>query len=223
MTKNILIWDGFIRSFHWLLFLCIGGLWYTGSHHLLNWHFLIAFFLLSLIITRLIWGVIGSETAQFRHFIYSPSIVFNYFKKDIGRKKVILGHNPAGGYMVIALLVIIIIQLVTGLFSTDDIFTDGPLMHLISHDLSLLITKAHQINFNILLSFIAVHICSVIIYQFKRHNLLMPMMTGNQQIESTDGQNTPRMKNGLIALLIFCVIANIIYFLFVKELLAYWL
>lgn len=223
MKKNILIWDGFIRSFHWLLVLCFAGLWYTGKQSLFNWHFLIAFLLMTLIITRLIWGFIGSDSAKFSHFISSPSKVFKYLKKDKKRKKIILGHNPAGGYMVIAMLAIIILQLVTGLFSTDDTFTDGPLQHLISHDLSLFITKVHSINFDVLLFFIAVHIFAVMIYQINKHNLLMPMLTGKQRIELNDDYKKLHMKSGLIALLILCVVAVGIYFLFVKELLAYWL
>ena len=223
MKKSILIWDGFVRSFHWLQLISLAGLWYTGEQGLLNWHFLIAYFLLALLLTRIIWGFIGSETARFNHFISSPTSVLSYFKQTDEQHRKIVGHNPAGGYMVVLLMTLILIQLLTGLFATDDVFTEGPLMSLVSYDLSLLITKIHHLNFNLILLFSGMHVIAVIIYQLKKHNLIMPMITGRKMLELEVGKTLPRMKSTIWAVGLFLVVLGGIYFLFVKDLLAYWI
>ena len=223
MKKNILLWDSFIRTFHWLQLLSLGALWYTGEQGLLNWHFLIAYFLLALLLTRIIWGVVGSETARFTHFISSPMSVLSYFKQTDEQHQKIVGHNPAGGYMVVLLMALILIQLITGLFSTDDVFTEGPLMNFVSYDVSLLITSIHHLNFNLILLFSGIHVFAVIIYQLKKHNLIVPMFTGRKEIELEGNQTVPKMKSALWAVGIFCTVSVVIYFLYIEDLLAYWL
>lgn len=223
MKKNILIWDGFIRSFHWLQLIALAGLWYTGEQGLLNLHFLIAYFLLALLLTRIIWGFMGSETAKFSHFISSPKSILSYFKQTDEQHREIVGHNPAGGYMVVLLMTLILIQLLTGLFATDDVFTEGPLMSLVSYDISLLITKIHHLNFNLILLFSGMHVMAVVIYQLKKHNLIMPMITGRKEIELEGNQKSPKIKPSLLAVGIFCVVSVVIYFLFIEDLLTYWL
>ena len=223
MKKTILVWDGFVRSFHWLQFICLAGLWYTGENGLLNWHFLIGYILLGLLLTRIIWGFTGSDTAKFKHFIRMPISVVRYLKGNTKQEQNRIGHNPAGGYMVLALLTLILTQLMTGLFATDDVFTEGPLINLISYDLSLLLTKIHHINFNIILAFAAVHVLAVAIFQLKKHNLILPMITGFKTIDEDTVPNNHKMKSAFIAFAILLISFVGVYFLFAKDLLAYWL
>ena len=223
MKKNVLVWDGFVRSFHWLQLILLAGLWYTGEQALLNWHFLIGYCLLVLIATRLIWGVVGSETARFSHFVTTPSAVFKYFKQTDKQNKKIIGHNPAGGYMVILLILLITVQLTTGLFSTDDVFAEGPFMSLISYDTALFITNIHHINFKLIMLFSGVHITAVLLYQLKKHNLIMPMIVGWKWVEMDEGQLRPIIKNTLIAVVILCILSILVYFFFIKDLFEFWL
>ena len=66
------IWDSFIRVYHWSQVILLGSLWYTAEEGLMEWHFTFAYLLMALLGTRIIWGVIGSDTAKFSHFVTSP-------------------------------------------------------------------------------------------------------------------------------------------------------
>lgn len=77
MSTKITIWDSFIRGYHWLQAISIAGLWYTGTEGLMDWHFSIAYGLLALLVTRLIWGVLGSETAKLSRLFTLPALSFN--------------------------------------------------------------------------------------------------------------------------------------------------
>ncbi|HIP75776.1 MAG TPA: hydrogenase, partial [Psychromonas hadalis] len=186
-----------------------------------DWHFSIAYLFMALFITRLIWGVIGSNTAQFHHFVKSPQTAFHYLKSTLLGKKEEepIGHNPAGAYMVVAMFLIIATQFITGLFADDSIFTVGPLAHLVSGDLSASLTEIHHLNFKILLTLIAVHVLTIFVYLFvKKINLITPMITGYKQVEKVAGV---KLKRGLIAWIIFLVVAVLVYFELAFEVVPY--
>ncbi|MGF1701784.1 cytochrome b/b6 domain-containing protein [Photobacterium makurazakiensis] len=218
-VQPIPVWDSFIRGYHWLQALCIGGLWYTGTEGLMDWHFAIAYFLLALLLTRFIWGVIGSETAQFTHFVRSPRTTIRYLSSIHSEKKPShVGHNPAGGYMVIAFMVLIATQLTTGLFANDDIISEGPFAMYVSGEISSLLTEIHAINFNVILGAIGLHLTAIIIYLLKKDNLISPMLHGKKQITEA---NKPKLSNSLIAWGVFLVLGTLIYQRFAKDVVIY--
>ena len=214
------VWDSFIRGYHWLQAFTIGGLWYTGTEGLMDWHFSLAYFLLALVTTRLVWGVFGSETAQFRSFVRSPKTVLHYLSTSIrGEKsKTSVGHNPAGAYMVVAFMLLLATQLTTGLFANDDIISEGPFAYLVSGETSSLLTEIHAINFDILLGAIGLHLTAIAVYLLRKENLITPMLTGKKQLSS---HAIPKMINGLWGWIIFFAIGTVIYFTLAKEIVAY--
>ncbi|MCW8329965.1 cytochrome b/b6 domain-containing protein [Photobacterium sp. SDRW27] len=217
------IWDGFVRGYHWLQAGSIVGLWYTGTEGLMDWHFAIAYLMLALLLSRLIWGVIGSETARFRHFIHSPSAVLDYLRSLHGKNTPPaqhLGHNPAGGYMVLMFFVLLSVQLTTGLFANDDIISEGPLAMYVSSNTSSYMTYIHAINFNLLLAAIGVHLAAILLYLIKKENLIKPMLSGRKVISETV---TPKLVNGLVGWVIFAVIGGVIYIYWAKDIVAYLL
>lgn len=203
------IWDGFIRVYHWSQVVLLGSLWYTADEGLMEWHFTLAYLLMALLGTRIIWGVIGSDTAKFSHFVTSPKKAINYLSiEKKGTLSHSVGHNPAGGYMVLGLFFLLSLQLITGLFSNDDTLSEGPLASLVSYDTSGFLTQIHHQSFDVLLGFIGLHIAAVFFYRLKGINLIKPMLTGNAELTG----NSPKMKHSIFAWLIFTVIFLIIYF-----------
>ena len=129
-------------------------------------------------------------------------------KKD---SKPHIGHNPLGGWSILAMLISMLIQVGTGLFANDDILTEGPLYALVSKQTSDWLTGVHHLNQKILLVLVLIHIAAVIFYLIaKRENLIKPMITGNK-IRQTDIEST--QGNPALALLLAAATAVLAYLL----------
>ncbi len=180
MAKK-LIWDLPTRIFHWALAALICGSWYTvevtGD---MDTHMLIGQVILALVLFRIVWGFIGTRYARFSNFAYGPGQIVAYAKSLAGRGgEGYAGHNPLGGFAVFVMLALVLAQVTTGLFATDGDFYSGPLNDLISGRAGNQVTEFHELNFNVLLLVIVVHVAAAVYYLlFKRENLIAPMLTG---------------------------------------------
>ncbi|GGI69127.1 cytochrome b/b6 domain-containing protein [Shewanella gelidii] len=183
--QRMKIWDFPTRFFHWAMLSLLVTLWWTANEGEMTWHQYAAYSLMILIVTRIIWGFIGSDTARFNHFILSPRRVVEYIKliKQSGVKPHV-GHNPLGGYMVIALLVVLTLQLACGLFATDEIFSEGPFVAYVSSEFASAATWLHKKNFDLLLVLASVHIFAVLVHQWRGDKLILPMIHGYKVIHS---------------------------------------
>lgn len=132
-TKQVKVWDPLVRIFHWSLVLSFAAAYLTGEEWD-NWeevHEIGGYAALGLIIFRIIWGFIGSKHARFSDFLYSPAAVVEYLKSLLTtHPKHYLGHNPAGGWMVILLLAGVFATGFTGLKLLAVEEGEGPLAHL---------------------------------------------------------------------------------------------
>jgi cytochrome b len=137
------------------------------------------------------WGFVGSPTARFTQFVRAPREVARYFKEP--RAHSVPGHNPLGGYSVVAMLALLLAQVTIGLFVTDiDGLESGPLSYLVSFEASRALAEAHEIIFNILLGLIAMHIAAILFYLFaRRTNLIGAMITGKRSDLSPSATVTP--------------------------------
>lgn len=182
MSKK-LIWDLPTRIFHWALALLICGSWYTvevtGD---MDTHMLIGQTILVLVLFRVVWGFIGTRYARFASFAHGPGRIAGYARSLAGRGgSGYAGHNPLGGAVVFVILALVLAQTSTGLFATDGDFYSGPLNHLISGRAGNQVTEFHEVNFNVLLVVIIVHIAAALYYLiFKRENLIAAMFTGRK-------------------------------------------
>ncbi|WP_036234040.1 cytochrome b/b6 domain-containing protein [Marinobacterium litorale] len=180
------VWDIFIRIFHWTLAASILFAWWSGEEggNWMNLHMQAGYLVLSLIVFRIIWGFTGSPYARFKSFLVSPSATLTYFKQLLGGQAPHhVGHNPLGGWMVIALLTLGLIQAGSGLFTTDDIFTEGPLTAYVSGDIASALTTVHKATFNIILAAVALHLAGVVYHQrFKRERLVQGMLHGQKPV-----------------------------------------
>ncbi|UJF23069.1 cytochrome b/b6 domain-containing protein [Shewanella sp. OMA3-2] len=215
--KQIKVWDFPVRAFHWVMVVLLGALWWSADAGEMSLHQIFAYLLLTLLAFRLVWGVIGSDTAKFTHFIRSPKTVVQYAKDK--HKPQSLGHNPLGGYMVVLLLSLLTIQLVTGLFATDDIFTEGPLYSYVSSDAVSTLTWVHKQNFNIILGFAAMHVLAVIVYLVKGENLITAMITGYKRVKGE--LLHPKMTCIWLALIVFAVLFAAVWFSLLADVVKY--
>jgi cytochrome b len=115
MSKEIRVWDPLIRVFHWSLVLAFAIAYLTGDEEN-NLHIYSGYAVLGLITFRVLWGLIGTRYARFSSFVYAPKTVIRYLKSLLAKNpKHYVGHNPAGGWMVIAMLLTLFVVTVSGL------------------------------------------------------------------------------------------------------------
>jgi cytochrome b len=214
----IRVWDWPTRLFHWSLVLLITVNIYTGNVgglREMDLHMLSGYAILALVLFRLVWGFIGSRHSQFSHFVRGPRAVIAYARSlASGVHRSFVGHNPLGGWSVVAMLLSLLIQAVTGLFSRDDILTQGPLVKHVSKQTSNMLTGIHEFNATVLYVLIAVHLAAVFGYLLvKKENLIRPMLTGRRPDlgESVSGDDAA-FASGWVAALVLAAAAGIVWF-----------
>ena len=175
------VWDSYIRVYHWLQVGLLGGLWWSAEVGEMEWHLRLASVLGALWISRLFWGVAGSDTARFGHFVKGPATVLAFARGLLtGKGTHSVGHNPLGALMVVALLLVIGVQFGSGLFSSDEIFTDGPLVAMVSGDTVDLFSRLHHLNFAILQGLVVLHVLAVVVHARRGERLVPAMVTGKR-------------------------------------------
>ncbi len=189
-----------------IVFVKIGG-------NAIQWHAYCGYAALALILFRVIWGFVGSWHARFANFIPSPSKLIAFLRGQVDGG---LGHNPLGALSVIALLTVILIQALTGLFADDDIFFQGPFAKYVSNNTVALLTSIHRFNQYLIFALVGLHIAAISYYYFvKRENLVRPMVTGDKltstapKLQETIDSSRQRM----LALAIFLLMILGLYFL----------
>jgi cytochrome b len=183
-ANTIKLWDLPVRLVHWSFVALLPALWWTGEEGELELHRTIGYVMLALVVFRLIWGVIGSETARFASFVKGPGAVLAYLRGEGGT---LVGHNPVGAISVLLLLGLLLAQVGLGLFAQDvDGIESGPLAYLVEYDTADWAREMHHLGFNVLLSVIAIHVLAISYYRLiKRDDLITPMVTGNKSFEGT--------------------------------------
>ncbi len=185
-SKSVLVWDLPVRLFHWLLVALVIIAWISAEEGggWMTWHIWCGYGVFTLVLFRILWGFFGSHYARFSNFIYSPHQVIQYITHLLKPSSPhYIGHNPVGGWSVIFLLTVSLVQATTGLFANDDIATEGPLAHWVTEEISSLLTKIHEANFNILLVLVGLHISAILFYRIvKKENLVLPMITGRKTV-----------------------------------------
>ncbi len=182
-TNTIRVWDLPTRLFHWLLVGCIIGSVVTSQigGNAMVWHFRCGFAIASLLLFRIVWGLIGGRWSRFSTFIYSPATVLRYLKGE-GKPEHAVGHNPLGAASVFAMLVFLIAQVSTGVFSDDEIAAVGPFAKFVSNATVSAATSYHtSIGKYIVIALIVLHLAAIAYYALGRQeNLVRPMVNGDK-------------------------------------------
>lgn len=183
-SRTLKIWDVPVRLFHWSLVVLLGIAWWSAEQRQLDWHRYAGYSILALVLFRLLWGFFGSTTARFSHFVSGPARVTDYLRNDLfaHRSHPYYGHNPLGGWSIIAMLGLMLLQTMLGLFSVDvDGIESGPLSYLVSFDTGRLAAETHHWIFNELLALVVIHIVAILFYRFyKKENLVSAMILGSK-------------------------------------------
>jgi cytochrome b len=208
--RRMKVWDLPVRLFHWAIVLLILAAWVSQYLNRMDLHMWIGEWILTLLLFRIVWGFIGSDTARFARFLRSPVAALRHLahlrRREPDRE---IGHNAAGGWMVLVMLALIGVQAGTGLFSNDDGDTEGPLMHLVSKDRSDWLSHIHYLNFKAIEAVIVLHLLAIGAYAvLKRQNLVRPMVTGTKLM--AEDATVPRMVNPVWALVTLAVAFGVV-------------
>lgn len=202
-THRIQVWDLPTRLFHWTLLVLIAFQWASAKigGFLMDYHLLAGYAVLALVLFRVLWGLVGSHHSRFGNFVRGIPATLGYLNAmKSGEAERHLGHNPLGAWMVLALIGTAGALGATGLFANDDIMTEGPLMHLVTKDISDALTTVHHVGFNVLLALVALHVAAVYAHLlFKRENLVHPMLTGRKEVAAGEAAHET-IVNPLLAL-----------------------
>ncbi len=205
------VWDVPTRLFHWAIVLLLITSYISVQTDHMTIHFWSGYTLITLLLFRIVWGLVGSETSRFRQFLRSPAAAFAHLA-SFGRREPDseIGHNAAGGWMVLIMLIALIVQVTTGLFAGDPVEGGGPFVEQLAAPTQKLLDRIHSFNFNIILGLVGLHILAIVAYAaIKRHDLVRPMVTGKKRLPATMRQ--PRFASPLLAAAILAVAAAFVW------------
>ena len=163
--RNVLVWDTATRTFHWLTAALVVAAYVTWRLDWMNWHARAGEAVLVLVVFRMLWGFFGSATARFAGFVASPRAAVEHLARLLRREPDYqVGHNPAGGWMVLLLLALLAVETLSGIYINNDIADAGPLTELTPAPVANAITAVHWIFWDALLAAIALHLAAILIY-----------------------------------------------------------
>ncbi|MBX9960599.1 MAG: cytochrome b/b6 domain-containing protein [Burkholderiaceae bacterium] len=210
MPHRVRIWDLPTRLFHGLLALCVIGLVVSAKLGLMDWHFRLGYAMLTLLLFRLLWGLLGGRWSRFASFVYAPASLWRYLRGQ-GDPAHAIGHSPTGALSVFALLGLLLAQVATGLVSDDEIASAGPLTHLVPGAWVSAASWYHRaVGQWVLIGLVGLHIAAVLWYLWGRgQNLILPMVSGDKLLPETVEAARDDVRSRLLALvlLLLCALA----------------
>lgn len=180
-VERTLVWDLPVRVFHWLLALSVLGAYATGDSE--RWrllHTTLGYTAAGLIGFRIVWGLIGSRHARFASFLRGPRAVARYLRSLLGvRPEHHVGHNPAAGWMIVALLLLGLGAAATGWATYEEV--GGP-------RLADRLEDVHEALANTMIALVAVHVLAAVASSLlHRENLILAMLTGRKPAPTVQG------------------------------------
>ena len=213
VLKKVRVWDLPTRLFHWALVLCTVALAISGltGGSVMVWHLRFGYTMLTLLLFRIVWGLVGGRWSRFGAFIYAPLSVINYLRGK-GKPEHNVGHSPIGAVSVFALLALLLAQAGTGLMSDDDIAFAGPLTRFVSNATVSLATNYHaNIGKWLLLALVCLHIAAIFFYLRRKNNLVGAMVHGDKTLLAAALPSRDDATSRITALLIFSACGALVY------------
>jgi cytochrome b len=177
------VWDPAVRLLHWSLAAGF-AVAYLSEDDLQRLHVYAGYIVGALIAFRLLWGFVGSKHARFSDFVRGPSTVLDYLKDAVRlRAPRYLGHNPAGGAMVVALLIALVVTVVSGMALYGATDFAGPLAGLFrGKEAADTLKEVHEFAANFTLFLVVLHLLGVSFSSLEyRENLVKAMITGRKE------------------------------------------
>lgn len=172
------VWDVSLRVWHWLFACAVGFSLYTGlagEISLSEWHQRSGITVLGLLLFRLAWGAWGGRYSRFTHYRATPRQVMGHFRGEVR-----LPHTAPGVVLVVALLLAVLVQAVTGLMATDDIFNEGPLVRYVDAETARWMTRVHHRVFWLVLALVTTHLTAHVVYALRGDATPLSMITGRK-------------------------------------------
>lgn len=208
-TITLRIWDLPTRLFHWLLAACTIGLVVSAKvgGNAMVWHFRLGYVVLALLLFRLVWGFVGGYWSRFSSFFYSPARILRYMRGQ-GEAQDHVGHNPLGALSVFGLLGMLVLQVLTGLFSNDEIAFAGPLTRFVSGDWVSWATGLHkEVGQYLVMALVALHVLAIVFYTVvKKESLVGPMISGDKTLTTPvpAARDDAAARVGALVVLLLC-------------------
>jgi cytochrome b len=194
-SSPIRVWDLPTRVFHWLLaatvFTSLGTAW-LGA---MEWHIRSGLLALALLAFRLLWGFAGGRWSRFASFVYAPATLLRYLRGQARpEERLDVGHSPTGALSVFGLLLLLALQVGTGLVADDEIAHIGPLNRYVSGETAASATSWHKSYGQwIVFALVVLHIAAIVWYRMKKRiDLVRPMLDGNKPLPA----DTPASADG---------------------------
>lgn len=210
---RVVAWDGPTRAFKWLLVLLVIDGWLSNrfGSDVPAWHKLNGYAVLVLLVFRLLWGFVGGSTARFSAFVAGPSACIGYLRAQLGgRPAKYLGHSPVGGWMILALLIVVAAQCLTGLYAADEdrLIIEGPLARTVAEAAVDFAARWHHRIFNLIEILAVLHIAANLFYTFVKRDPLIPaMVTGSKPADNYEDMR--QAIPGTWARAALCVVASV--------------
>jgi cytochrome b len=210
MSVKVRVWDLPTRIFHWVLVFCVVSLITTAQigGNAMDWHFRLGYCTLSLVLFRLVWGLVGGHWSRFSTFLYSPHTLIRYLRGQ-GGPELAIGHNPMGAGSVFAILLFLLLQIASGLISDDEISASGPFTSKVP---SAWVERASfyhtKIGQPVLYTLLGLHVCAILFYLWrKRQNLIRPMLWGDKDVAQAVASSRDDWRSRALAaaVLVICV------------------
>jgi len=206
------VWDLPTRIFHWALALLVVGS-IISAHiggNAMAWHFRSGYAVFTLLVFRILWGLVGGRWSRFSSFIYGPATTLRYLRGESrAEEHHDVGHNPLGAFSVFGLLALLAAQVGTGLFADDEVSSTGPLIKYVSGATSSLATKWH-VRFGqwLIVALVLLHVAAIAFYLLKkRHNLVRPMLTGDKPLSGAVPASIDNRRSRVLAAVLLLVCA----------------
>jgi cytochrome b len=210
--RPVVVWDVPTRAVHWLLVALVSAQYASGKFGWfdMQWHIYAGYLTLVVVLFRLVWGFIGSDSARFRQFLRGPSAVFGYLRSwrnqpdAPGRT-----HNPLGGWSAVIMLCVLLAMALTGLATSDDIDWFGPWAATLDSATVRSATRWHHWLGDVLPWLIALHVAAIAWHELRGERLVATMLHGRRLLTGA----APRLTSAWLAVVAVVVCALVVYLL----------
>ncbi len=213
-----LVWDWPLRLFHWSLAVTVIGAWLSGEYGGYDWqdaHSYFGFTALGLLIFRVVWGFVGPRHARFSALIPKLGALVSELKGLPGRGgREPAGHSSLASLAVIAMLLAVLVQAISGLFMTDDVFFDGPWRRMVESDTAKIFEEAHHTASTVIAVLVGLHIFAIAYYRFRKgRRLVGPMIHGRKSADVVSEDDAIAGSKSVIGLIVIAAAAALTWFL----------
>lgn len=212
-TALVRVWDLPLRLWHWLFAAAVGGALYTGLSEdiaLIDWHMRCGLAALALLVWRLGWGLFGPPYARWRHVAraFWPGSAPSSAARPAESTDASVARTRPGAMMALALPLMVVVQAGAGLFTSDFIFTDGPLVRHVSAATVDLLSAVHHRAYWLVLGLIGLHLSAHAYYGARRDPLVLSMLTGRKRVPLPPARD--RLGLALVWLVVVAVASGLV-------------